>query len=96
MDKQLDLYFNQGTVATPPFINEQKILRIVEARKRRNLMISMSIAALLWAAVAILLSVCLHQYNAVAAYFTAGIFGAGYITSGIFSGMVLKYKKVGA
>ena len=96
MDKQLDLYFNHGTEATPPYINEQKIQRILEARKKRHLMIAMSFAALLWAAVAALLSVWLHQYNATAAYIIAGILGAGYISSGIFSGMVLKYKKAGA
>ena len=95
MDKQLDLYFNHNTKITPPYINEQKIQMVIEARKKRHLMIALSFAALLWAAAATLLSVWLHQYNAMAAYFAAGILGAGYISSGIFSGMVLKYKKAG-
>ena len=96
MDKQFDQYFNHSVETTPPYINEQKIQRILETRKIRHLMIAMSVAALLWAAVATLLSVWLHQYNATAAYVMIGILGVGYISSGIFSGMVLKYKKAGA
>ena len=96
MDKQLDIFFNHDAEITPPYINEQKIQIFLEARKKRHLMIALSFAALLWAAVATLLSVWLHQYNATVAYIAAGILGAGYISSGIFSGIVLKYKKAGA
>ena len=95
MDKQLDLYFNHGAEMTPPYIGERKIQRILEARKKRRLMIAVSFAALLWAAAMVMVSVWLHQSNPVAAYVIAGVIGAGYISSGIFSSMVLKFKKAG-
>ena len=95
MDKQLELYFNNKTEINPPYISEQKIQRILETRKKRNIMIAISFAALLWAAVFAVFSVWIHQFNPLAAYIIAGVIGVGYISSGIFSGIVLKFKKAG-
>jgi len=95
MDDKLDLYFNHSAGMAPPYIGERKIQRILEARKKRRLMIAVSFAALLWAAAIAMFSVWLHQSNPVAAYVIAGVIGAGYVSSGIFSGMVLKFKKAG-
>ena len=95
MDKQLEQYFNQNAVKSPPFMSEQKVQRILESRKKRNLMMAMSFAALLWAAAIFMLSAWLYQFNPTAAYIATGVVGIGYISSGIFSGMVLKFKKAG-
>ena len=96
MDKQLDIYFNHSVTAPPPTISEQKIQRVLEAQKKRFLMIAMSVAALLWAMVVVVLSVRLHQFYPLTAYIIAGFISVEYISSGIFSGIVLKYKKAGA
>ena len=85
-----------GEVAIPsPHMSSQKIQRILEARRKRWLLIALSFAAMLWLVVLVMITVWIHRLNPVAAYVISGLLGVGLMSSGAFSGLVLKFKKVG-
>ena len=94
-DQKLERYLSSKTEITPPYISERKILEVLAARQKRRIMITLSIAALLWMIVFHLATVWVYQINQLAAYLLAGCFAIGLMTSGVFSGLVLKYKKEG-
>ena len=96
MDKKLEIYLSGSTITTPPHMSSQKIQRILEVRKKRRLLIAMSFAALLWMMVFIMITALTYQLNPIAAYIAYGVLVIGLISSSIFSGLVLKFKKVGA
>ena len=96
MDEQkLERYLNDKTEIKPPYINERKIHEVLAARQKRRILIVLSVAALLWVMVFHLAAVWVYRINQSAAYILAGCFAIGLMTSGIFSGLVLKYKKEG-
>ena len=96
MDEQkLKQYLTEKNEITPPRISERKIQEVLAERQKRRILIALSIAALLWMMVFHLTTVWVYRINQPAAYVLAGCFAIGLMTSGIFSGLVLKYKKAG-
>ena len=95
MDKQLEQYFNQNIKTPLPFVSEQKIQGILEARQKRQLLIAVSFAALLWVALAVASAVLLYQIKPLFSYAIVIALFAGLVSSGLFSVLTLKYRKVG-
>ena len=97
MDKQLETYFNTTVQVIPPQINEQKIQMPLEVRRKRRLLVAVSFAALLWTMLFVLLTVWVQrEISAKVAHGMGAALCVGLLSSAIFSGLVLKFKKVGA
>ena len=95
MDNKLDLYFKNEFEANPPHISEYKIRLNLAKRRQRWLLISVSVAALLWSMAFAFMVACVSQQNEVAAFAMTIAISVGLICAGIFSGLVLKFRKVG-
>jgi|GEM_PF-4425270 len=95
MDKKLDLYFKSDLEMKPPHINEYKIQKTLAERKQRWLLVSVSIAALLWMLAVSFFSVFLYRENQTLALAVMIALGVGMTCAGIFSCLVLKFRKVG-
>ena len=95
LDTMMDDYYG-GEPPQAPRISESKIQRIQEERRRNGVLAALSVAAMLWMLVFAVGIVWLHQSNPPAAYVLTGLLGIGFITAGLFAGLVLKNKKVGA
>ena len=95
LDAMLDDYYGAESPQAPR-MSESKIQRIQEERRRNGILAALSVAAMLWVCVAAIGIVWLHQSNPMAAYALSGLLGIGFITAGLFAGLVLKNKKVGA
>ena len=89
---RLEKYLNDNEIVPPP-MSERKILELLEARSKRNLLIAVSLAAMLWTITLSIMTLCLYHINQLAAYMLAVSISIGLTTSGIFTGIVLKYKK---
>ena len=95
LDKMLDSYLCGGAGEPPPHMSVQKIQHILQAQKKRRLLIAVSVAALLWVMALALFTVCLYQLNPMAGRVLAVALAVGAGCAGAFSGLVLKFKKVG-
>ena len=96
MDKKLENYLCSGAEIAPPHMSTQKIQRIIEVRRQRRLLIAVSFAALLWMMMFVLVIVWVYRFNQIAAYAISCVLSMSVISSAVFSGLVLKFKKVGA
>ena len=95
MNKQLDTYFSDITAIAPPQLSAQKLQDLLEERAKRRRLVAVSFAALLWVMMFVVLTLVVYRLSPVAAYVLAGLLGAGIVAAGIFSGLVLKFMKVG-
>ena len=96
MDDRLETYFGVLDETAPPHISEQKVRRILENRERRRSLVAVSAAALLWMVLAVMVNVWVfREVSAEAAYIAGGLLCVGLMSAAVFSGLVLKYKKVG-
>ena len=95
MDDKLELYFKDGFEAPPPHISEYKIKLTLAKRRQRWLLILVSVSALLWTLAVTILSACVFHLNETAAFALSAAIGIGLMCAGIFSSMVLKFRKVG-
>ena len=96
MDNKLDTYFGTTAEVIPHHLTEQKIQSILESRRKRRLLVAVSIAALLWMILFSMLIIWVQREVSVkVSYGMGAALCLGMISSAIFSGLVLKFKKVG-
>ena len=92
MDERLNGYIN-SLEHRPPAVSENKILKELARRRKRMELILLSLAGLLWTLALYAVSFRIGMENKTLGIAMLCVISAGYMCSGFFAGIVLKYRK---
>jgi hypothetical protein len=93
MDEKLGAYLG-STVATPPLLTERKIVQLIEQRRKKRVMIWLSLAGLLWMLALYAVAFMVSLQNQTVGILLLAALSIGYICAGCFAGTVIKFRKV--
>lgn len=94
MDNQLREFFNEEITITPPFVNETKIIYELERRKKRKMIIWLSVASLLWFTLFFISAILIAKEDMTVCILLLVFAGIQIIAGGLLSFVVLKSRRV--